>query len=251
MNYVLENSRHFYRFFVVLPQYACNGVRRVWWGNFVGYGRASNFVIAHSIFFSVDENSTREKIYVERRSKSMSEPTDRKWMPVSWFVVDVESFGLHGEAFRVAWVLIGANTGMLISEGALHCQLEAVAEAGFVGGMRLEDIPTPHPISVECSSPREIRGLFWTAWLAAKDQGNTAMLADVPWPVESRFLARCVDDRPEARKFEGPYPLYDLASIMLGRGMDPLADHARLESEPKHCPLGDARHTARLLLAHR
>jgi hypothetical protein len=46
----------------------------------------------------------------------------------------------------------------------------------------------------------------------------------------------------------GPYPLHDLASILLAHGRDPLAKNERLPEElPEHDPLNDARQSARLL----
>jgi hypothetical protein len=75
------------------------------------------------------------------------------------------------------------------------------------------------------------------------------LAADCAWPVEARFLAACVDDQPEQRAWEGPYPLIDIASVRLAAGLDPLATVERLPSEmPAHDPLADARQSARLLI---
>jgi hypothetical protein len=70
------------------------------------------------------------------------------------------------------------------------------------------------------------------------------------WPVEARFLAACVDDNPMTHEWSGPYPLHDLASVLMAAGRDPLAKNERLPGElPEHDPLADARQSARLLLA--
>jgi hypothetical protein len=86
------------------------------------------------------------------------------------------------------------------------------------------------------------------------------MVADCGWPVEARFLAACVDDaRPvatdgkttadSAREFEGPHPLHELSSVLLGAGAGSGIQFDRLPQElPEHDPLADARLSVRLLL---
>lgn len=174
--------------------------------------------------------------------------TDKKWMPARWFVIDVESIGLHGEGFQVAWVFIDASTDTVIDEGMFHCPAETAQGFDDDRAWVAKNIPPPRSTSFECRHPRELRERFWNMWADVRDEGNTVMAADCPWPVEARFLAACVDDDPVSRKWEGPYPLIDVASVLAAHGMDPLADHERLESEPQHCPLGDARQSARILL---
>jgi hypothetical protein len=72
--------------------------------------------------------------------------------------------------------------------------------------------------------------------------------ADCAWPVEARFLARCVNDKPREREWQGPYPLMEIASYLEAAGMDPMKEYDRLPSElPKHNPLCDARQSARML----
>ena len=97
-------------------------------------------------------------------------------------------------------------------------------------------------------TPRQVRGAFWDIWMRWKDH-ITAMVADCAWPVEVRFLIMCVDDDIGAREWQGPYPLHDLASMLLILGKDPLAVTERLPDElPAHNPLNDARQSARQLI---
>ena len=85
-------------------------------------------------------------------------------------------------------------------------------------------------------------------WLYEKALG-ARLVADCTWPVEARFLVACVMDDPEERRWEGPYPLLDVASVRLGAGLDPLASGKRLARElPEHHPMGDTRQSARLFL---
>jgi hypothetical protein len=41
-------------------------------------------------------------------------------------------------------------------------------------------------------------------------------------PVEARLFRECIEDDSETRKYQGPYPLHDLATIFLMNGLDPL-----------------------------
>lgn len=184
---------------------------------------------------------------------------NEKWSPVSWFVFDVESVGLHGEGFQVAWVVVDASTDAMLEEGKIICGPNEAR--GNTAGRQWVSDNVPDYINMwpadedsdvltvrgALNSPRAVREMFWTHWLGWKGKG-AVMAADCPWPVEARFLAACVDEDPAAREWEGPYPLIDVGSVLAARGIDPLADHDRLEDEPKHCPLGDARQSARLLL---
>ena len=62
-------------------------------------------------------------------------------------------------------------------------------------------------------------------------------------------MAAAVDDDLERREWQGPYPLHDLASVLLALGADALAVAERRPNElPAHHPLMDARQSARQLV---
>lgn len=160
-----------------------------------------------------------------------------------FLVFDVESIGLHGEGFAVGWVLV--KDGAQILEGRIACPPEFAAGADESRKWVAANIA---PIPVNCTTPSQVRARFWESWTFCKDKG-ALLVADCSWPVEARFLAACVDDDPGKREWEGPYPLHDLASIILANGGDPLATAERMERElPIHDPLADARQSARLLV---
>jgi len=76
------------------------------------------------------------------------------------------------------------------------------------------------------------------------------MAAECGYPVETNFLRLCDSFIPihGVNEFEGPYPLHDIASIMLAAGMDPMKTYERLPDEsPKHDPLCDVKQSARLM----
>lgn len=164
-------------------------------------------------------------------------------MSAAYFVFDVESVGLHGEAFAVGWVVVSAS-GKELSCGKAACPPCNAAGADDDRAWVAANIPA---MDYDCSTPAEVRAAFWRAWLARPE--NAALVADCSWPVEARFLAACIDVDPVRRRWHGPYPLHEVATARLAAGLDPLATVARLAAEePKHDPLADARQSARLFL---
>jgi len=158
------------------------------------------------------------------------------------FVVDVESIGLHGEAFAVA--------GGLYIDGAAQWEFKYSCDPGLCSGSASdrkwveENIPQ---FEITHRGPKSMRESFWNRWQEAKAQKST-MAADCLWPVEARFVAQCVDDDAEYRRWEGPYPFMEISTYLEATGVDPMADHERRASElPKHDPLADVRQSARLL----
>jgi hypothetical protein len=165
-------------------------------------------------------------------------------IPNIFFVFDVESAGLHGEGYAVGFV-VRDREGNKLDQGLYACQLNSVRghESGFEWVRKnIEPIEPTH------ESAWLVRAAFWRKWQFWKAK-NAVLVADCAWPVEARFLAACVDDHPVEREMQGPYPLYDLSSIMFAANRDPLATNARMDDElPQHNPLMDARQSARLLL---
>lgn len=165
-------------------------------------------------------------------------------MPELFMVFDVESIGLHGEGFAVGWVVVkaGASTAQA---GWFCCSPDVASGSNINRRWVAENVPAMQPTH---ATPRDVRDAFWNEWKRWKEEG-AVLVADCAWPVEARFLAACVDDDFRKREWEGPYPLHDLASVLLALGRDPLATTERQPSEmPPHHPLTDARQSARLLL---
>lgn len=163
-----------------------------------------------------------------------------------WMVVDVESVGLHGEGFAVGWVVVD-HQGRQMESGYAACHDEAASGSASDRAWIREHV-VPHLPEPTHAHPSEVRAWFWRHWMGWKKRG-AVLAADCCWPVEARFLAACVDDDPEARRWEGPYPLHDVASLRLAAGLDPLGTEERQpDEEPKHHPTADARQSARLLI---
>lgn len=161
-----------------------------------------------------------------------------------YFVFDIESIGLHGEGFAVGLVVIDKD-GNEVESAVYACPPEAAKGTDENRKWISENVPE---LEATHMLPKGIRAAFWDKWMEYSAQG-AVMFADCAWPVEARFLVGCVNDSPESREWEGPYPLHDIASIFLAKGQDPKGTYDRLENEmPAHHPLGDARQSARLLI---
>ncbi len=182
-------------------------------------------------------------------------------------IFDVESVGLYGEHFAVAYLLAEANR--VLEEGLMLCNPETAMgdsvdlrwveknvfpwihamSLDFPGGghAKVMTDPTTGALTHLCSDTGTLRKAFWHLW-ARERVRETELWADVTYPVEAGFLAACVRDDRTRRKFEGPYPLLDISTAvrLAGPRMSKLT---RVPSElPEHHPLMDTRFSFRQLL---
>lgn len=163
--------------------------------------------------------------------------------PPLYMVFDVESVGLHGEGFSYGYVVVDDH-GKELEAGGSGCLPSHAAGAPD----DLAWVQEHCPQWTYCGTPDEVRQAFWDVWQRLKSKG-AILVADCLWPVEARFLNACIDDAKAERKWEGPYPFIDVASVRLAAGLDPLGTEERLPNElPAHDPLADARQSARLLI---
>ncbi len=162
-------------------------------------------------------------------------------------MIDVESIGLHGGAYAVAWIVSDSVTGEAVESGCMSVDPATVPGTDEDRKWVRENVP---PITITHRARSGMRQAFWDVWMRWKGVG-AILTADCPWPVESRFLTDCIDD-DVARTWQGPYPIMDVVSTRVGAGEtmeQAMADGERLENElPKHHPLADCRQSTRLLL---
>lgn len=166
-------------------------------------------------------------------------------MVEKFMVFDVESIGLHGDGFAVAWVVVNRE-GERLGEGCMACPRDLCAGTDESRLWVDENVP---PLEVTSPTPQHLRNTFWHEWRHWADQG-AVLVADCAWPVEANFLSACVRLNHTEREWQGPYPLHDLASVLLALGAEALSVTERLPDElPAHHPLMDARQSARQLVA--
>lgn len=168
-------------------------------------------------------------------------------MRLPWFVpilsLDVESNGLHGEGFAIGAVLLRAD-GSEVSTFYARCPIAGAVDPWVRDNVlpALADAPVTH------DSARAMRDAWW-AWMTEHREG-ALIVGDCAWPVEAGMLSACVADDP-SRAFKGPYPLHEVATLLLAAKADPMASYAErvlspeaLAAHRKHHPTDDARVSA-------
>lgn len=163
----------------------------------------------------------------------------------TFLVFDVESIGLHGEGFAVAGAVLTKSFGVDVTF-VFSCSPDMAYGSDSDREWVRSNVPL---LNYNCKNTNEVRNQFWNIWNELKNKHDDLVLAaECTWPVEARFLNQCVDDNKEGRNWEGPYPLYDISSIMFSAGLDPLAEYERVGDEnPAHHPLSDVMQSCRLL----
>lgn len=159
--------------------------------------------------------------------------------------IDAESNGLRGRAFCVALTL-SDHTGEL-DHAVYRCE---------IGELRTDPWVEANVLPAIADVPRNTPNYpFLLAEVGKTIERwggrNTALVAHVAWPVEARLL---LDVYSGQRVWDGPYPLYDVSSVLLAKGHNPLSvdDYLlvhRIEAPPgnPHHPLYDARAAERCL----
>lgn len=154
--------------------------------------------------------------------------------------IDAETNGLAGRAFAVA-LSLSDGSGEL-DHAVYRCPIGDVRTVEWVAENVLPAI-ADLPVNCPGGYPQMLAeiGMAIERW-----GGKTVpLIAHVAWPVEARLL---LDVYSGERVWDGPYPLIDVASVLLARGFDPttvdgyLRDHGipAPEGSPHH-PLYDAR----------
>lgn len=147
--------------------------------------------------------------------------------------IDAETNGLAGRAFAVALTLTDpggelANRVLRCPIGELHTD-QWVAENVLPG---IADIPE------NCHDYPQLLAELVTTYT---DWGGRAvpLIAHVAWPVEARLL---LDAFNGSDVWRGPYPLIDVASVLLAKGFDPLTVDGYLRDHDIPAPHGSPHH---------
>ena len=153
---------------------------------------------------------------------------------MKYFSFDVETDGLYGEPFAIAAVVVDEN-GRLLDQFCEKCVAPGIADPWTKENCLpyLNEIP-------DCESRAALRRHFWDFY--TRYRAKCVIVADVPYPVEAGLLRVCVEENLKERKFLGPFPLIDVASVLFARGVDPLVDRNAYtgRSGQRHHPLDDA-----------
>ena len=163
------------------------------------------------------------------------------------FVFDVESIGLHGEAFAVAFMAFedtGLGSYTILEEKCYACS-STTARGDYDDHIWVQKhVPT---LPINAGDPRQVRALFWAKlckW--GKDEG-AAIWADHSWPVDVGIIHACIQDNPVERKFIGPNPVHDICT--LSKYVLETRLSVRADETPQHDPRNDVKYSARVLQA--
>lgn len=161
-------------------------------------------------------------------------------------MIDVESVGLHGPGFAVGFCLADYS-GYVTNEGIYAVKPDSLSVDDVEGLRWVQQNVNIEQKHYNCWSLEEVRLKFWQFWEQCWDR--CTMFADVTWPVESNFLSACIADDWPRRRWNGPYPLLDVASFLYASGRDGMGTFDRRPDElPTHNPLADARQSLQLLI---
>lgn len=157
---------------------------------------------------------------------------------------DLETNGLHGDAFAAGAVVVGAD-GYIHDEFTARCRIVGQVDAWVEKNV----LPAIKDMSITHKTYKDLRGAFWQ-WYLKAEQNSDYVLVSNGYPVEYRFLLKCQEENLEERYWQHPFPLLDLASLLIQVGDEP-ASKSKLQSEigkegnySKHHPLHDAKVSA-------
>lgn len=155
--------------------------------------------------------------------------------------IDVESNGLHGEAFAVGAVLMKLD-GTILEEFLGRCPIKGELDPW----VKERVLPAMTNVKEDYQDTKKLRAAFWKWYKPIKERTDYA-IADNGYPVEARFLIACQDDDLSERYWDHPFPLLDPASMLMQIGIKPLAiryefvaDRLNNQSVLQHNPRFDA-----------
>jgi hypothetical protein len=154
---------------------------------------------------------------------------------------DVETNGLFGQPFAVGGVVLDER-GDTFSIFRSRCPIVGNVDQ-WVGANVIPKLE----MHVSATSLSEMQDAFWEWWLEYRNDADGRIVVDVGYPVETGFLRACQEADP-SREWEGPYPLIDLAGVLLASGIDPQIQRVQLmerldlqgRSFNQHNPVDDA-----------
>lgn len=136
-------------------------------------------------------------------------------------IIDIESNGLYGQPFCVGAVRMDLG-GRVLDRFIGRCPLDEVEDDYVLKNVvpAIRDIERTHEIIEDL----EAAFIDWYAEAINPDR-EVRTIVDCGFPVDCKFLhelGKRRDDHGDLWRLLAPYPLYDLASVLAGLGVDPL-----------------------------
>ncbi|HSX36868.1 MAG TPA: hypothetical protein VLG13_01990 [Patescibacteria group bacterium] len=154
---------------------------------------------------------------------------------------DLETNGLHGEAFAAGAVVMDTQ-GSLLDEFSGRAKIVGQVDPWVEHNVLpvLKDMPITH------KSYKDLREDFWKWYLQAEPQADYVLVSN-GYPVEYRFLLKCQEENLDERYWQHPFPILDLTSILLATGHNPSSKGKLINGIisagkfSRHHPLDDAK----------
>lgn len=157
--------------------------------------------------------------------------------------IDVESDGLYGSFLTVA-LIVTDSKGNEIERAYYGIKRENM----HVTEVWVEENVIPKlGVYEECENESELLEKAWSLW--QKYRENAYVVCDVGFPVEARFWEKCTRLDLEKNTFKAPFPLVDISSMLLAKGIDPLMDRTKIlgiEEDMVHNAMFDVEMSVRI-----
>lgn len=153
-----------------------------------------------------------------------------------YMFVDAETDGLYGQILSIAAIVADENGN--------ECEHFYIKQKISLSEIQDEWVREHvYPIlgdAPEYDTEDALLDAFWEFYVI---HPNCFVIADVPYPVECLLFHKCVMKNEMNRKNLAPFPLMDLSSMLLAKGIDPLKNRCELlgKTEMMHNALTDVR----------
>lgn len=164
---------------------------------------------------------------------------DARVTPRRILAVDAETNGLYGAPFAIAAVARGGGAAPAVFLG--RCPLIGPVDPWVDREVIpvMTDIPCTHD---GLDALLDDFWLFYRAEVGAAGDEDLVCIAHCAAPVEAGLFRRCVERDPATREFQAPFPLHDLATLLLAAGEDPRAARSYLQKAGLKLPVEDHPH---------
>ncbi len=163
---------------------------------------------------------------------------------------DLETNGLHGQAFAIGAVVMSAD-GKIHDEFTARCKVNDEMDEWVKGNV----LPSITDMAITHGDYVSMREAFWR-WYTKTEPNVDYVLVSNGYPVEYRFLLDCQEADLDERYWQHPFPVIDLSSVLLTSGHLVESNKRKLVAEVSagqnfkpHNPLHDAKMTALVAFA--
>jgi hypothetical protein len=155
---------------------------------------------------------------------------------------DLETNNLHGKPFAIGAVVIDGH-GKVHDTFTGRCPIDGEIDPW----VKVNVMPVIKDMAETHGTYEDMREAFWR-WYVAAEQTSDYVLVSNGYPVEYRFLIDCQEANLDERYWQHPFPILDLASLLVAVGQEPGAYKNELRKKVRagasfaqHHPFDDAK----------